>query len=235
MTELGLFAKHWTPGEVKTRLAKDIGAAAAAQLHWAFLATLLRRLRRCGDRRVLVYSPADCERDFADLAGESWTCLPQADGDLGERLAAYFEQALARGARRVVLIGADSPNLPLAYLRQSFRLLEDRAVVLGPADDGGYYLVGAAESVPPIFSDIPWSTPQVWPRTMERLAEAGISFATLPPWYDVDELSDLGRLREDVSQAAKNDPDLAWLRFQIGEVTGPSAASAPVAVRRPPG
>jgi rSAM/selenodomain-associated transferase 1 len=229
-----MFAKHWTPGEVKTRLGRDVGVVAAARLHRAFLATSLRRLRTLGERRVLAYSPGDRGRDFADLAGDDWTCLPQFDGDLGQRMERYFDRAFARGARRVVLVGADSPNLPLEYIRRSFQLLEDRAVVLGPADDGGYYLIGAAGSVPPIFSDIAWSTPQVLPRTVERLAEAGISCTTLPPWYDVDQLSDLRRLRADVAPPAENDPDLAWLRAQIDEIAGPLGASPPVAVR-PPG
>lgn len=236
MTELGLIAKYWRPGEVKTRLARDVGPNAAAELQRAFLQTSLRRLATLADRNTLVYSPDGQWQDFANLTESTmaetasnvatWICEPQGDGDLGQRMAAYLARAIARGARRIVLLGSDSPNVPLEYVGRGFDLLEEHAVVLGPAEDGGYYLVGVSGSVPPIFTDIAWSTPNVWPRTIERLTTAGAKFATLPPWYDVDGLPDLRRLQSDLLTGTGDDADLARLYRQIERIAADPTAPA---------
>jgi glycosyltransferase A (GT-A) superfamily protein (DUF2064 family) len=97
----------------------------------------------------------------------------------------------------VVAIGADSPTLPVEYVRRAFELLVERPVVLGPARDGGYYLVGASEDVPPIFSDIDWGTARVWQQTVTRLNESRIPFHELPPWYDIDTARDLKLAKRD--------------------------------------
>ena len=103
----------------------------------------------------------------------------------------YFVDALAHGARRVVLLGSDSPTLPLDYIERAWASLDDHPVVLGPTQDGGYYLIGIRDEVPPIFDHIAWSTPQVWDQTVSRLHQSQIPFAELPGWYDVDCLQDL--------------------------------------------
>jgi glycosyltransferase A (GT-A) superfamily protein (DUF2064 family) len=118
------------------------------------------------------------------------TIEPQAEGDLGAKLAAAVATHLPHGP--VVIIGSDAPTLPRAYLHQALDGLMEHDVVVGPAGDGGYYLVGARVPVPEIFADIAWSTPAVWPTTEQRLA--GRSYSVLPPWYDVDEPEDLRRL-----------------------------------------
>lgn len=216
-TLFGIFAKHWEPGRVKTRLARELGQVPAAELHRHFVETLLLRFAAVADRQVLCYSPPAAAAEFAALPLDRWKLLPQADGDLGARLRHYFETAFATGARRVVLIGSDSPNLPAAYVAEAFESLQTHPVVLGPSADGGYYLVGAAGGVPPIFDDIAWSTPQVWTQTVTCLRSAGIPFHALPAWYDVDEPADLRKLAAELAEATEQDEQLTRLASFVAD------------------
>jgi uncharacterized protein len=194
-TQLGMFAKHWQPGEVKTRLAASIGDEAAAALHRCFVQTLLSRFQQVADRQILCFAPADSVEKFRQLDLGRWTLEPQASGDLGSRIQKYFTAALStNNTPRAVLIGSDSPDLPQEYLEEAFDKLRGFRVVLGPATDGGYYLIGVSQTVPPIFDDIPWSTPEVWTQTVSRLTAAKIPYHVLPEWYDVDDFTGLRRL-----------------------------------------
>ncbi len=205
MNQLGIFAKYWQAGAVKTRLASAIGPAAASHVYRHFIITLLRRFGQLADRRILAFWPPDKRSEFTTLAGDDWLCVEQAAGDLGARMRHYFETAFAEGARRVVLLGSDSPTLPVAYVQRAFQQLETTPVVLGPTPDGGYYLVGASNEVPPIFDGINWSTPAVWRQTVARLEDKSCPFAQLPEWYDVDELNDLHRLRGELHELAESE------------------------------
>ncbi len=200
MSLLGIFAKHWTPGAVKTRLAAAVGSQLAAAFHRACVESLLIRLADVADQRVLAVTPPGSVPEFRRIAGPAWRVIAQADGDLGTRMADFFTAAFRDGSHQVVLIGSDSPSLPRAYLARAFELLPDYPVVLGPADDGGYYLVGAAGRVPPMFTGIAWSTAAVFSQTVDRLEQAGWPFAVLPGWYDVDEVPSLLRLRQELEQ-----------------------------------
>ncbi|MEX0820115.1 MAG: TIGR04282 family arsenosugar biosynthesis glycosyltransferase [Pirellulaceae bacterium] len=200
MNDLGIFAKYWEPGRVKTRLAATLGTEAASQLYRQFVATLVRRFARAADRRILCFAPPDRAEPFAALAGTNWIAKPQATGDLGARMASFFDACFQDGAERVVLIGSDSPTLPMENVEAAFRLLHETDVVLGPTDDGGYYLVGASRNVPGIFAGIAWSTPLVWEQTVARIGQLQLSYESLPQWYDVDELPDLERLRDELSR-----------------------------------
>lgn len=205
MNCFGMFAKYWEPGQVKTRLAAALGGEPASQIYRHFVTTLVTRFRGCADTRVLCFTPQEQAPAFVALAGAEWTAKPQAQGDLGARMASFFEDCFRNGAEQVVLIGSDSPTLPAGYVASAFGLLHDADVVLGPTDDGGYYLVGAARGVAGIFEGIDWSTPRVWEQTVARLGALGLSHATLPSWYDVDELVDLKRLRDELTQPAHDD------------------------------
>ncbi len=219
MNHFGILAKYWQPGAVKTRLATAIGDESASRLYRSFVESLLRRLDSTADQRVLAVTPAERMPEFQQLAGPAWTVVPQVGGDLGARLQAVFADQFRRGARRVVLIGSDSPTLPRAYVDDAFARLDEYPVVLGPADDGGYYLVGAADRIPPIFSKIEWSTSRVFAQTAERLRSAGCPFATLPLWYDVDDLAGLERLKTELRQPLPEQFDWADLRRQVELVT----------------
>jgi rSAM/selenodomain-associated transferase 1 len=209
---LGLFANYCQPGLVKTRLAMQIGAERAATVYYQFVTTLLQRLGDCGEQRILAYAPSERGSQFATILPDGWQLQSQADGDLGLRMKSFFEQRFAAGCQRVVLLGSDSPNVPLEYVSQAFDLLRQHDVVLGPTEDGGYWLVGAAGNVPNIFAAIPWSTPQVWSATLAAIGAAGLSHAAVPTWYDVDQQNDLSRLISDLQQHPGREPPLDRLR-----------------------
>jgi len=154
---LGLFAKYWQPGAVKTRLAATVGPERAAEIYRHFVVTLTRRLADCGDDRWVAITPWLRASDFREIVSEQWHLEAQSEDDnLGSRMRAFFAGRLAAGYGRVVLLGSDSPNVPVEYVNQAFQQLCTHDVVLGPTEDGGYWLVGAAGAVPPIFDAIPW-------------------------------------------------------------------------------
>jgi rSAM/selenodomain-associated transferase 1 len=192
---LGLFAKWPEAGRVKTRLAQATSEHWAAAVALAFLRDLAERLSAAAERRVLAFAPADAELRFVDLVRDRFKLVPQADGDLGRRLSCFLGEQLAAGADAVVILGGDSPTVPLAYVEQAFATLEQADVVLGPATDGGYYLIGCARRVPPIFDGIAWGGPTVLAATVARLGEVPGRLALLPAWYDVDTLDDWRMLR----------------------------------------
>ena len=193
-----MFAKYWQSGTVKTRLASTIGSEATERIYRLFVETLIRRFHGVGDCRVLAYWPPERRTEFEKLAGSDWRLETQVVGDLGKRMQHYFAKSFASGAHRTVLIGSDSPTLPDRLLNEAFERLLNYPVVLGPSMDGGYYLVGAAGRVPPIFDGVEWSTRSVWKQTVSHLQTFGWRYAVLPQWYDVDQHDDLVRLHHDL-------------------------------------
>lgn len=218
-THLGLFAKYWQPGAVKTRLAKGIGAERASSLYRNFLATTLSRFREIGDARSVVVWPPDRLDDFADLAGEHWSLTEQCSGDLGDRMRAHFQAVLPSASSGAVLIGTDSPTLPIEFVAMAFEFLAAKEqVVLGPSDDGGYYLIGIRGNIPNLFGNIAWSTDEVFGQTVAVLESAGVPYAILPKWYDVDDVTDLRRLAEELNAKSLVDVRLNELRSSISSV-----------------
>jgi rSAM/selenodomain-associated transferase 1 len=190
---LGLFAKWPAPGAAKTRLCAGRGPEWGARVARAFLLDTVERLAGVGDRRVLAFAPPEAADDFAALVGGRFELVPQADGDLGRRLARFAADQMAAGAGALVLVGADSPTLPLEYVERAFAELGGADVVLGPATDGGYYLIGFARRVPPVFDGVAWGTSRALADTVARLEGAG-RLALLPLWYDVDTPDDWAML-----------------------------------------
>lgn len=187
-----LFTKPAREGRVKTRLIGDLTAAEAASLHAAFLDDLLERLRE-GDFELRLAWALD---SGDDLPAGPVPGLRQEGDDLGERLYRALSGA-AREVSSVMALGSDHPTLPLERIHQAFEALERGArVVLGPAEDGGYYLVALRSDAVSrrLFQDIPWSTAGVLPATLERCRELGISPELLPVAADVDTPEDLRRL-----------------------------------------
>ena len=214
---LGIFAKYWEPGKVKTRLASSIGDTKAARVYEAFVAATIARLSAIECQRVLAFSPVNenVQQAFELAELGNWSLVPQADGHLGERMTAYFDQQFQAGHERVVLLGTDSPNVPLVEVQESLEHLKSCDVVLGPTHDGGYYLIGARKETPPIFQDIPWSTSNVLQATIDRLEQEEISYETLDPWYDVDEIYDLHQLIDDLRDHCEEEPALEILLQHI--------------------
>ncbi len=220
---LGIFGKRPEPGRVKTRLAAAFGAEAAAEIHEAMLFDLLdtwadERVLASKGRRVLVFAPDDAGPWFDTCVPAAFALQPQTEGDLGHRMRAFFEGEFEDGAMCVVLIGSDAPTLDPSIVISAFLCLEGRDVVLGPATDGGYYLVGCRRAAPPIFDGIDWSTPDVLAQTIDHLRDTGLSLAVLPPWYDVDTPDDWRMLAGHLAalRRAGMDPSLPRIERLIG-------------------
>ncbi|HET7462289.1 MAG TPA: TIGR04282 family arsenosugar biosynthesis glycosyltransferase [Longimicrobium sp.] len=180
-------------GRVKTRLAAEIGDQAALRVYRRLAEHAVQEARAVGGDVALRihFTPVDAGEAVGAWLGGGAEYLPQADADLGGRMEAAFRAAFAAGHRRVVIIGSDLPGLSADVLRDAFRRLDSHPAVLGPARDGGYYLLGLRGMVPEIFRDIPWSTGAVFERTVQRLAARGITPARLPVLGDVDVAADL--------------------------------------------
>ena len=187
---LGVFAKQPVAGQVKTRLAALRSPEWAGQVAAAFLEDTLDRLAHIDAWRVIVHAPAERADFFASCAGGRYDLTPQVPGDLGRRLQHFFRQVIEAGAERVVVVGTDSPTLPVEFVERAFMALDRADVVLGPACDGGYYLLGCGRRLPPVFDDMPWSTADVLHETVRRLDAPAWRLELLPPWYDVDTPAD---------------------------------------------
>jgi rSAM/selenodomain-associated transferase 1 len=203
---LFVFAKEPRPGQVKTRMCPPLRLEQAARCQQAFLSDLLDRLDGlAGSRTVLWAAPRGDAPELARIASERGIELAwQVGGDLGARMAHALGQATARGATAVV-VGADCPDLPRAFVEEAFCGLAAADFVLGPSSDGGYYLAGCRGAVPPVFDPgVGWGGASVFARTVERARGAGIAPRVLAPWRDVDDFGDLRALAARLRTRAGN-------------------------------
>jgi rSAM/selenodomain-associated transferase 1 len=193
---LGIFVRHPVSGLVKTRLAAELGAKRAAELYAAFIADIADRFREIGAERTLCFSPdsADSRRYFESIARRDYRLWPQPETDLGMRMQRFFEEHVLGTGDRVVLIGSDSPTLPRDFVEQAFAGLSEADCVLGPASDGGFYLIGMRGRAWSIFTGVDWSTSRVLDQTVGQIQACGARLAVLPPWYDVDTPENLAML-----------------------------------------
>jgi hypothetical protein len=194
---VAIMAKAPRAGEVKTRLCPPLSLTEAADLYRCFLLDKIEQVRSL--RRAtpaIAYAPDDGRGEFEALA-PGFLLIAQRGADLGVRLAESFAQLLAAGFAGAVAIDSDTPTLPTDYLEQALDLLASPRVdlVLGPSEDGGYYLIGLRRLHRDLFLQIPWSTPEVFPETVRRARAKGLDVACLPPWFDVDTATDVDRLR----------------------------------------
>ena len=180
-------------GTVKTRLAKTIGSEKALALYrWLGLRQLEAALE--AGKTEVRYAPDNAESAMREWLGDEVECVPQGLGELGERMERAVEAAFAEtGTERVILIGADCPSLDAAALREAEDCLGEADVAIGPAEDGGYYLLGLKRAHASLFAEIPWGTDRVLERTIERCREAGLKVALLERREDVDDWESLQR------------------------------------------
>ncbi|MBI1991815.1 MAG: TIGR04282 family arsenosugar biosynthesis glycosyltransferase [Candidatus Omnitrophica bacterium] len=195
MRRLLVFLKYPSLGRVKTRLADAIGDEAACSVYRACVELTLERLGAWRAEATLCVEPPDAlERTRAWVGpGVGWALRPQSGGTLGERLAEATAHAFAQGAQRVIAIGTDSPWLTAEAVDAAFAALGQADLVLGPTEDGGYYLIGLSRPAPDVFADISWSTSTVYQETLAKARALGLPVQTLPLGYDVDRLEDLQR------------------------------------------
>ncbi len=190
MTSVLLFAKAPRPGDVKTRLARDVGDAAAASAYRALGARVAAAVSAAFPLTVW-YEPAGAEAEMRAWLGTRHRYLPQPCGDLGDRLRVGFATHFARQSGPAVAIGADAPDVDAAVVGQAFERLAAADVVLGPALDGGYYLLGLNRPAPAIFAGVPWGTGGVLHETLAICQRERLRVACLRTLRDVDTIEDL--------------------------------------------
>lgn len=197
---IAIMAKAPRLGEVKTRLVPPLSAEEAACLSACFIRDAAENIAAAAKQAAIVgyiaYSPAGAKAEFAELLADGTRLLPSRRVGLGFSLHDAADDLLAAGFGSVCLVNSDSPTLPTSRLiaaAQTLTLPGDR-IVLGPAEDGGYYLIGLKQMHARLFDDIPWSTPLVFAQTVERAREIGLEPVVLPAWYDVDDIGSLRRL-----------------------------------------
>jgi uncharacterized protein len=189
-----IFTKYPEKGMVKSRLARRFGDDFAAALYKNFILDLLVALEDIACRVRLYFYPPEKETEIRELLGDNYVYRPQCGADLGERMSNAFTRSFAEGFTSTVLIGSDLPDLPRRIIEDAFAALEDQAdAVIGPAADGGYYLIGLKEHTftPEIFRSLGWSTSSVLAQTTNILQAGGHGLCFLEEWSDVDTDDDL--------------------------------------------
>lgn len=189
--------------------------AQAADLHEHSLLAVCERVALTGAATTLVVTPDDSVDEMRDLAGSCVrTVESQGPGNLGQRLARSVSREIGCGTEAVILLGADSPDLPTEILANAIRQTSLFDMVLGPCDDGGYYLLGLRKDVAELFDQIDWGGDQVAEQTRQRAETLGLSWTELEPWYDLDRVDDLRRFARVVARdrlRAKVKPMMAEL------------------------
>jgi uncharacterized protein len=189
-----IFTRYPEPGNTKTRLIPVLGAEGAATLQRQMTEHKLAEVNQ-----LLTFYPLSVEVHFAggneqlmqDWLGSSLVYRRQSEGDIGDRMASAFQLSFATGMTAVVLIGTDCPELNSPLMAEAFQLLRQHDLVLGPALDGGYYLIGLRRLIPELFTGIPWSTAEVLQQTLGIAQKLGLTVAKLPLLSDVDRPEDL--------------------------------------------
>ena len=188
-----LFLRAPELGKVKTRLAGVVGEELALEYYMGFVESELAMLSRGAFKTVICYHPPEKKALVQRWLGDGKPCIAQSGGDLGRRMANAFETVFREDCRRAVLIGSDIPDLPYEFVVRALRELVRNDAVIGPAEDGGYYLIGFAAGAysRKFFEKMPWGSERVFEKTVDRFEQGGLRFHRLPPWNDIDDHRDL--------------------------------------------
>lgn len=191
-----LFVKEPMPGKTKRRLAAELGENIAAALYRNFVLDELATLNRCMAECLICFVPVSAENSFRKWLGTAYQYLPQRGKDLGERMKNSFIEAFNMQYERAILMGSDIPDVPPAFVTQAFQALDSYDVTVGPAKDGGYYLIGFRNDsfAPEVFEKLRWGGTTVMRSTLRRLRKSKRRIHLLPEWSDVDRLADLKTL-----------------------------------------
>jgi uncharacterized protein len=191
-----LFVKYPEKGKVKCRLSVDLCQDIVQDLYQCFVRDTLTTVKKIDAQLFICFLPVDAQEKFQRWLGENLQFLPQIGKDLGERMKNSFTDVFTKGFQKAVLMGSDSPDLPEDYIKQAFETLENKDVVLGPAVDGGYYLIGfrTATFTASVFEGIPWSSQMVFQETLMKLKQTSHTVGLLPVWSDIDTLTDVKNL-----------------------------------------
>lgn len=201
-----VFAKVPTAGRVKTRLTPELTGQEAASLYEAFLLDALALYASLDVDVRLYLAPSDSSFD-SSLIGGTIAIFEQGGEGLGARMARAFVETFAAGYERVAIVGTDHPTLPPSFIDYAFESLSTpRGISIGPAEDGGYYLLAMNDLVPEVFRGMAYSHDNVFRETLDRIAAAGVPVTVLPEWYDVDTPAQLCRLKAELREAANAAP-----------------------------
>ncbi|WDP90252.1 MAG: TIGR04282 family arsenosugar biosynthesis glycosyltransferase [Desulfobacter sp.] len=197
-----IFLRAPEAGQVKTRLARDVGEDRALALYKDFVRAVLfaanEWAREEGKREIWIcFCPAEKKALVRDWLGDGYTYLAQFGRDLGERMAAALDRAFDFGAQKAVILGSDVPQVCASHIEDAFAALDENEVVLGPSLDGGYWLIGARPErfSPEIFAGVDWGTPAVFSRTLELCRKNNLSHGEVASLQDVDTLADFQSLQ----------------------------------------
>ena len=196
--QLIIFTRYPEAGKAKTRLIPALGGVGAAELHRRMTETTIatsRELQKIYPVSICVCFTGGSLTQMQNWLGHDLVYQPQHSGDLGDRLTHAFQAAFDRGAKSVIAIGTDCPDLTSEILTLAFTELENHCLSIGAATDGGYYLIGLNQFIPSVFRDITWSTNIVFQQTLETARHLNLSIAVLPTLNDVDRPEDLQFLR----------------------------------------
>ena len=199
MNAIVIMAKAPIPNDVKTRLVPPLDPRTASDLYKSFLLDKIEQVAKIEAQRFLAYTPDRAGNLFREIIPRKFILVQQEGNNLGERLANVAEKLFPQGFKKVILVDSDTPNLPPRMLRAAIRRLDDVEVVIGPCEDGGYYLIGMKSYLPKIFENIPWSTNKVVASTVQRIVDIEATFSLLDEWYDIDRVEDLLRLKRDLT------------------------------------
>jgi rSAM/selenodomain-associated transferase 1 len=197
---LAVMTKAPQAGKVKTRLTPPLSSEEAAALNTCFLrdtaAAIMKTAEQGTSQGIAVYTPVGAEAAYLGILPEEFDLVPQRGDAFGERLVLATEDLLHLGFDSLCLIDSDSPTVPQQAFAEAVEVLSDAndSVVLGPSDDGGYYLIGLKKLHRQLFEDIDWSTERVLEQTIQRAREINLRVQLLPTWYDVDDRDTLNRL-----------------------------------------
>ena len=213
MNSLVLFIKYPEARKVKTRLGAEVGFELAAELYRLFIQKTFELAQNCSAQEVFVaFEPADREPEFCEFIPKKFAIFPQNGKTLGDRMFNSIDYALAEGARNVVILGSDSPTLPIENINSAFEKLNRSDLVLGPAEDGGYYLIGLNKTHRGLFENIEWSSDSVLQSTIERARKLQLSYELLSSWYDVD--------TKEVLMRAANDDSTGMIKSLLEQHSG---------------
>ncbi|MEE8329313.1 MAG: TIGR04282 family arsenosugar biosynthesis glycosyltransferase [Thermodesulfovibrionia bacterium] len=188
-----VFAKTPVKGRIKTRLQPHLTPEKILNLYKSFITETMSRCLRLKDAEIFLGSYPTKDNDFMKELTKKHNIksFNQRGKNLGERFVNAFKDRFKQGYGKVVIIGSDSPLIPVENIKKAFLKLTKNEFVLGPSCDGGYYLVGASKVIPEVFYNIPWDTGRVLNRTLGKLNSLDIRFSLLPFWYDIDTIEDL--------------------------------------------
>lgn len=230
MYDMGLFsnstlliaAKAPIPGQVKTRLLSRYKPAQAAMLHWRFLVAVAERaLSWPFSRRLLFYTP-EVELSAFQRFAVDYELIAQPEGNLGDRLACGFDRSFVDGARVTAAIGADSPHLPDALVREALDALNRSDLAMIPVEDGGYSFIAMRAANRSVFEGIEWEGADVFGQTIAKARSSGLRVWNGPVQYDVDRPEDVDRLRTDLRSASQ--PTLRRLRDEVEAISAEAEA-----------